>query len=259
MNIKKSKTVLTKKEFWEERWQNLDLPITLDPSLRADRSFINLFNQHLTIKDGEKRTCIEIGCNPGKFLIYCGKNLHYDISGVDFDEQGCLLTEKNLKVVGINGSITHQDIFNLNINQKFDLVLSCGFIEHFAGVKLEEVLKIHLDLLKENGKLFLSVPNFRYLNYFFAYFFRKNMLELHNLEIMQKSFFKDFAEKNNLKIEYLGYFGGIHPGGLKLGTKNIFKKFITKNLINRIEKYQIFDHINSKYFSHHLGVVLVKN
>ena len=92
-----------------------------------------------------------------------------------------------------------------------------------------------------------------------AQFFRKNILKHHNIEIMQKSFFKDFAEKNNLKIEYLGYFGGIHPGGLKLGTKNIFKKFVTKSLIGNSERYQIFDRINSKYFSHNLGAVLVKN
>ena len=255
----RSKTILTNKEFWEDEWKNLDLPIILEPSIRADRSFINLFNKHLSIVDGKNKTCLEIGCNPGKFLIYCAKFLNYDIYGIDFEEKGCLLTEKNLKAVGINGSISQQDIFNLDTNQKFDLILSCGFIEHFAGVKLDEVLKIHVDLLKENGKLFLSVPNFRYLNYVFSYFFRKNMLDHHNLKIMQKSFFIDFAEKNNLTNEYLGYFGGIHPGGLKLGTKNIFKKFITKNLINRIEKYQILDRINSKYFSHHIGVVLVKN
>ena len=166
----RSKTILTNKEFWEDEWKNLDLPIILEPYIRADRSFINLFNKHLSIVDGKNKTCLEIGCNPGKFLIYCAKFLNYDIYGIDFEEKGCLLTEKNLKAVGINGSISQQDIFNLDTNQKFDLILSCGFIEHFAGVKLDEVLKIHVDLLKENGKLFLSVPNFRYLNYVFSYF-----------------------------------------------------------------------------------------
>ena len=169
-----------------------------------------------------------------------------------------MLTKKNLQAEGIDGKIKQNDIFNLSSDKKFDLVLSCGFIEHFAGNKLDEVLKKHVDLLEKNGRLFLSVPNFRYLNFLFTFFFRKDMLDHHNLKIMQKSFFVDFAKKNDLTVEYLGYFGGMHPAGIKLSSNNFFTKYINNSLLSRFERIQIFDRINSKYFSHHLGAVFVK-
>jgi 2-polyprenyl-3-methyl-5-hydroxy-6-metoxy-1,4-benzoquinol methylase len=250
--------ILTQKEFWEKEWNELELPIVLDPTKRADRSFIHLFKKYLSIKDGSEKSCIEIGSNPGKFIIFAAKYLNYDISGVDYDEKGCLFTQKNIKAAGLNVSIYKQDIFDFDIDKKYDLVISCGFVEHFEGEKLDEVLKKHIDLLKDGGRLFLSVPNFRYLNYIFSYFFRKDMLEVHNLEIMQKSFFEEMAIKNNLEVEFLDYFGGLHPGGIKLPKNNSFNKFIMEKLIGSSQKSGILDHLNSKYFSHHLGAVYKK-
>ena len=71
---------------------------------------------------------------------------------------------------------------------------------------------------------------------------------------MQKSFFIDVAKKYNLKINYLGYFGGIHPGGINPHKNN----FLTK-LIKSFESIKLLDNINSKYFSHHVGAIFTKN
>jgi 2-polyprenyl-3-methyl-5-hydroxy-6-metoxy-1,4-benzoquinol methylase len=254
MANKESSSILTTKEFWENEWKDLKLPIVLDKNSRADRSFMNLYDKYLSKDSSLKKSSLEIGCNPGKFTIYCGKNLNYDISGVDYDEKGCVLSKKNIEAAGILGSIINQNIFDLKVENKFDLVISHGFIEHFSEEKLEEVLKIHVDLLNDDGKLFISVPNFRYLNFIFAYLFRRKLLDHHNLSVMQKSFFEDIANKYNLKINYIGYFGGIHPGGLKFNKINIFKK-----LISSMESFKLLDKINSKYFSHHVGAIFTKN
>jgi 2-polyprenyl-3-methyl-5-hydroxy-6-metoxy-1,4-benzoquinol methylase len=253
MHDKESSSILTTKKFWENEWKDLNLPIVLDKNSRADRSFINLYDKYLSKDNSVKKSSFEIGCNPGKFSIYCGKNLNYDISGVDYDEKGCLLSEKNIEAAGISGLILNQDILDFDVENKFDLVISHGFVEHFSEKKLEEVLKIHVNLLNKDGKLFISVPNFRYLNFIFAYLFRRKLLDHHNLEVMQKSFFEDIANKYNLKINYLGYFGGIHPSGLKLNKNNILKK-----LIHSTESFKLIDKINSKYFSHHVGAIFTK-
>jgi 2-polyprenyl-3-methyl-5-hydroxy-6-metoxy-1,4-benzoquinol methylase len=259
MNDKSKKTVLTDVEFWEKGWGDIEFPIHLDPEKRVERVFMRLFDKYLVNDvDDSKKECIEIGCNPGKFLIYCNQNLGYEINGIDYDEKGVAITERNIKDSGLDGRIMKKDFFGFEVDEKYDLVLSLGFIEHFQGEKLQDAIELHIRMLKPGGKLFLSVPNFRYINYLFAYLFRKKILEVHNLEIMQKSFFEDIADQNDLNIEYLGYFGGLHPGGIKIGNKNLLSKIITDLFIHNFEKLTFLDSIDSKYFSHHIGAVYKK-
>ena len=144
---------LTKKEFWTKTWANHKLPIKLDSQIRADRSFINIFNKYLDNSDNKQKTCIEIGCIPGKFLIYFAEFLNYEISGIDYNEAGVELTKRNISEMGLEANIIEKDIFNFRIEKQFDAVLSFGFIEHFKKEKLEEALAIHVNLLKKNGKI----------------------------------------------------------------------------------------------------------
>lgn len=251
---------LTKKDFWSkntENWKQDGLPIKLDADLRAERAFMSIFDNYFK-KTKQEENCIEIGCNPGKFLIYFHEKLGYKISGIDYDESGIDLTNQNLDSAEIDGEIIQADIFDCKIDEKFDVVMSMGFMEHFTGLDLEKALEFHVDLLKENGTLFISIPNFRYINYLFAYFFRNNMIAKHNLEIMDRDFFTDISKKYELEIKYFSYFGGIHPGGLKLGNENSSLRNQFVRLIRMYEKLKFLDNINSKYFSHHLGAVFVK-
>ena len=255
---KHKKTILTDEELWQKKWNNLDFPIHLNPQKRVERVFMRLFDRYFVNHKKISKTCLEIGCNPGKFLIYCGKNLNYEMVGLDYDKKGVAITKRNIVESGLKAEILEKDFFNYDTDRKFDLVLSLGFIEHFQGERLQEAINKHVNLLNKGGKLFLSVPNFRYLNFIFAYIFRKKMLEVHNLEVMKKSFFIDLANNNNLEIEYLDYFGGFHPGGVKLGNNNFLSKFFTDFIIFNYEKIRTLDNFNSKFFSHHLGAVLVK-
>jgi 2-polyprenyl-3-methyl-5-hydroxy-6-metoxy-1,4-benzoquinol methylase len=253
------KTILTDKGLWQNKWGKLDFPIHLNPHKRVERVFMKLFDKYFTHNNKNKKTCLEIGCNPGKFLIYCGKNLNYEMVGLDYDKIGTSITKKNFAESGLEAECLEKDFFNYDTDRKFDLILSLGFIEHFQGEMLKESINRHVNLLNKGGKLFLSVPNFKYINYIFAYIFRKKILKVHNLEVMQKSFFIDIANNNNLEIEYLDYFGGFHPGGLKIGNNNFLSKFFTDFLIFNYEKINILDNINSKFFSHHLGAIYKKN
>ena len=184
-------------------------------------------------------------------------------------KEGCFITRQNLLYQNLEGEIIESDIFEYNFNKAFSLVISCGFIEHFEGRKLQTLLAIHNKLVEKNGLLFMTFPNFRYLNYFFAYFFRRRILETHNTNIMNKKFFIEFANKYGFEITYLNYFGGIHPGGLNF-ISPIYKTIKNNNNSNSIliksmkwlmlkfESLRLFDNIDSRFFSHHLGVVLRK-
>ena len=78
------------------------------------------------------------------------------------------------------------------------------------------------------------------------------MIAMHNLKIMNKKFFMSFAEKFGFEILFLDYFGGIHPGGLKLFKEKKAHK------TNGTKKEFFLNKINSKYFSHYLGSVMRK-
>ena len=56
----------------------------------------------------------------------------------------------------------------------------------------------------------------------------------------------------NIEILFLEYFGGIRPGGLK-----IFKEDKKQNNSRGKKGYYLIK-INSKYFSHYLGLVMRK-
>ena len=49
---------------------------------------MNLFDMHLANNGKNRKTWLEIGYNPGKFLIYCSKNPNYNVVGLDYDSYG---------------------------------------------------------------------------------------------------------------------------------------------------------------------------
>ena len=104
-DYKNKKTVLTDVKFWEKDWGELNFPIHLDPEKRVERVLMKLFDDYLNLDNAEQKTCIEIGCNPGKFLIYCGETLNYDLFGIDYDKKGVSITERNLAESRLRGEI----------------------------------------------------------------------------------------------------------------------------------------------------------
>ena len=255
------KGYLSSKDTWRRKQSLNDLPILLSDSRRDQRCFINIFKKHVNKYSGKFDEVLEIGCSPGKFLIYFAENLGCKPYGIDLDEGRCELTRQNLLSRGLTGEIVQADIFEHDFGQKFKLIISCGFIEHFENETLQKVLGLHSDLVEKNGLLFLSFPNFRNLNYLLASVFRRDILKLHNIEIMHKDFFRAFAEKYGFEIVYLEYFGGIHLGGFKFFEKSSSKNVLAAcyNLaLKRFDALRILDRINSRCFSHYLGAVLRK-
>lgn len=81
---------------------------------------------------GCNESIIEIGCFPGRYLIYSNKTFAFKIYGIEYSDLLCKVTLKNLKICGVNGTIYAKDLFNHNIKRKFDIVFSAAFIEHFV-------------------------------------------------------------------------------------------------------------------------------
>ena len=87
------------------------------------------------------------------------------------------------------------DIFELDIKERFDIVCSFGLIEHFPNKK--EVILIHSKFVKPNGKVLIIVPLDTPLSR--AYFEVNPELNLGYRELLSKKEFIQELEQCNLK------------------------------------------------------------
>lgn len=183
---------LTSKKFWNNSWKKF--------KIKGDYMFHDLLKRHFL--KNKNKTCIEIGCVPGRFLFYLAKNFKYKVYGVDFAETNKMRDFFKSEKIPIK--IYQKDFLKFKTKVKFDVVCSFGFIEHFDDY--ETIFKKHVDLLNKNGKLIIEMPNFRYGQKILHSLFDKPNLKRHNLEIMNLIKLKELCKKYDLNILYLNYF-----------------------------------------------------
>lgn len=199
---------LTTKRYWNNRY------IGLIAELRAKSIIATRFSLFYTdfirkIKPYMKpgKDIMEIGCAPGNNIIIIANKFKSVPYGVEYAKDGTTLTKINFARNGYNPkNVIHADFFSKKFlkdnKDKYDMVCSFGFIEHFDNP--EEVLEKHAQILKSKGLLIISIPNFSYINKFLC---DKEVLRTHNLKIMSINGLKKVVPKN-LKIREISYYGG---------------------------------------------------
>ncbi len=160
MNLKNKdinkRKVLTNSEYWDSNWKRMDIA----SSLKMKDHFYKCFQQMVKkkLKLG-KKTLLEVGCAPGRFLVYFVREFDYDISGIDYSKIGCELTRNNLYIAGKNGHIIEADLLSDSLpKENWDIVFSAGLVEHFLDPKT--ILMKKYELLKPGGVLLTTIPNF---------------------------------------------------------------------------------------------------
>lgn len=195
------------KEFWNVFWgveKNSKRP-AMQPVSDGDIPFSKIFQEYIRKSDGSERA-IEIGCFPGTFIAYIAKKFGYTPEGIDFIDNFEKICANVFELNGLkNYKIYNEDFLRWKAKNKYGLVCSFGFIEHFSNP--EEIVKKHIDMLDSGGTLILEVPNFNGLRYFIAKNSDFETFKKHNMKVMSLEFYKQIAEKYNLKIKYLGYVG----------------------------------------------------
>jgi SAM-dependent methyltransferase len=193
---------LTDKTFWANYWESKK---GLAFAVPENYTFYKVLRR---IVAGNKiSTAIELGGFPGYYAIFLKK--YFGLHTTLFDYY---VHESVLKDVLSANDLTENDIaviegdlFNYEPNEQYDLVLSCGLIEHFNDTK--DVIARHLPFLKPGGVLLITLPNFTGMNGWVQRKFDPANYEKHNITSMSPALLASCCEELGLKHVEAKYYG----------------------------------------------------
>jgi SAM-dependent methyltransferase len=153
---------------------------------------------------------VEIGSAPGDYIVRFSQRHGYIPYGIEYSEIG---VEVNRTVFGNYGfdpdNVIQADVFSdefaTRYKERFDVVLSKGFIEHFEDVP--SVIDRHVNLLKPGGYLIVTIPNLRGANNILARLFDETSIPRHNVKIMRKKIYPSLFLREDLQELFCDYYG----------------------------------------------------
>ena len=240
---------LTETKFWDTYWAGCALPSTVDTKIPHYRCIAHELKRNLVGVHGD---IFEVGCAPGKWLAFMAKEFGLRPSGVEYSEAGMKATLENFRLLGLaTDAIFTGDFFQMKPPRQFDAVMSFGFIEHFSDV--DQVVDLHLQWLKPGGVLILGVPNFCGIYYPIQRILNKDILDKHNLKIMNLDYFRGLGKRLSLEPVFLDYVGSFEPtlfmAGYRFGNPLQIAVRAGLWLARRIRRFKILDGVNHRFFS----------
>jgi 2-polyprenyl-6-hydroxyphenyl methylase/3-demethylubiquinone-9 3-methyltransferase len=161
---------------------------------------------------GRPTTVLEVGAGNSIWLPFLAEHAGCVVSGVDFSEEGCRLAEVNLSAMAMAGRIVQGDFFRYaaETTDRFDVVISFGFIEHFADTAA--VLSLMRRLLTRGGLLIATIPNWPSVYGALQRVIDGQVLDMHI--IMTPDHLAAHARAAGLQEIQVGYVGGASGLGL---------------------------------------------
>lgn len=192
------------------------------------RSFTLRSKRKLIQKDSGAKKLLDIGCGTGHFISYCSEN-NWECYGVEPDAKARNIAEENgnLKIFAELDEIE---------NQQFDRITLWHVLEHLPDLKgsLQTISR----LLKDDGKLFVAVPNYtaqeakKFAEHWAAYDVPRHLYhfnqEAMNLLINKSGMIVEKTHPMWLDSFYISLLSNEH----KYGQHKLFNSFITGLLSN---------------------------
>jgi len=212
---------LSEEREWSERWEERGgaARIEFDPRSIMYRDLDDLFKRHLP-KSNTMRV-LEIGAYPGSKLWYFHKTFGYQPDGLEYVDWCCPKGEELMRGVGIDAKFICADLFEYEPpKEKWDVVASFGFIEHFDDTA--NVIARHAALIKAGGYLVITLPNHSGFNGSLLKRIDRALYNIHN-QMDYKRLLKGIADSGaDLEILEGGYFGRV--GFWNIGLYRNLKK-----------------------------------
>ncbi|NMB64844.1 MAG: class I SAM-dependent methyltransferase [Spirochaetes bacterium] len=195
---------ITDRTYWENYYSQSNS--SRDDIIKICSQYDIFFEKLFNSCSKHPKTIIEIGAYPGRFLAYLSAKYNLEATALDFNSDIKKINDSFSSMEGVLKEIIQADFLQFEPTDKYDVVLSNGFIEHFKN--FDEVLDRHTRYLNPGGALMIMIPNKRYLRRWYGWLVDYRNLKAHNLKCMNLKTFRNFAERNNLSIKYLSYYGG---------------------------------------------------
>ena len=185
--------------------------------------FMDKRSEMLKFVPSSTKKILEIGCGSGLFGKECKQIFSCEFHGIELMEEMAQLARENLDMV-LTGDVT--DNLRHLLGNKYDLIVLNDVIEHLADS--EGILIKLKELLDDNGKILLSVPNFRFIHNMIEIIFKKDFrykesgtLDKTHLSFYTKKSFSDTVVRLGFKI--LKFEGINETESIKM---NLFKPFV---------------------------------
>jgi 2-polyprenyl-3-methyl-5-hydroxy-6-metoxy-1,4-benzoquinol methylase len=189
-------------------------------AVRAGNNWIKIQRHKLRFKFIQKfiksGKLFDLGAGWGHFML-AGKELGYDVYGVEISEQPYLYCVNDLKL-----PVDHIDFFEMDEAKKFDIITMWDVLEHID--KADEFLAKCAKLTKPNGYLFLQVPQ---IDSYFAKRHKDNwkMMGLDHVNYFGKETITKILERNGYEV-------------VKIKSSFEIKLFIMYTLLPFIKKFK---------------------
>ena len=131
----------------------------------AEKSMIELYIKRADIQEGHD--ILDLGCGWGSFSLYVAeKHPSVSITAVSNSKDQIAFIQNEAKRRGLfNIMASKMDVNNLDLDNKFDRIVSIEMFEHLRNYKL--ILNSLNSLLKPDGRLFVHIFCHKELTYFY--------------------------------------------------------------------------------------------
>lgn len=199
---------------WETAWAarpRLSFPSGLDV---GTRNVLRLLRQYL--RPGMRY--VEVGCAPGKILSWVAREIQAPVCGIDYSPTGADTARWLCDGLGVKADIRCEDAMNSSFQGgTFDLVFSCGLIEHFEDPT--PMVAAHVRLLAPGGTALIAVPNYSGIYLKLQSWCDAENLAIHNLGIMNKLGMQALAPTAHDLTSRAFHFGSLSPWLISLPAK----------------------------------------
>ena len=131
----------------------------------AEKSMIELYIERADIQEGHD--ILDLGCGWGSFSLYVAEKYpSVSITAVSNSKDQIAFIQNEAKRRGLfNIMASKMDVNNLDLDNKFDRIVSIEMFEHLRNYKL--ILNSLNSLLKPDGRLFVHIFCHKELTYFY--------------------------------------------------------------------------------------------
>lgn len=221
------------KDYWKNLWSHRVKTRPADPKVLGLTNYVvrkydGFFHQCLDGLKADETSILEVGCAGSIWLPYFAQEFGFDITGLDYTENGCAQTEEILKQSNLKGRIVCADFFSPpeDMIAKYDVVTSFGVAEHFENTS--QCLEAFGKFLKPGGILITYIPNMTGSIGFFQKIFDYDNYKIHIL--LNRRDLEVAHQKAGFIVESCNYFLAINWAVINLEKLKKDKPFLYKFL-----------------------------